>query len=96
MAASPAPTVIRRAASVAAAFLEFLRSLPGVDWVIAGKLGARKRPKLMPVLDSVTMPTLSAPAGNVWAMLRSSLSDEERRERIGGCVGHRVLRSCEV
>lgn len=68
----------------AAAFWEFLRSLPGVDWVIAGKLGARKRPRLIPVLDSVTMPMLGAPAGNAWAMIGRSLSDESRRERIEG------------
>jgi hypothetical protein len=41
-------------------FWDSLRALPGVDWVIAGKLGARKRPRLIPVLDSVTLPMLGA------------------------------------
>lgn len=66
----------------AEAFWEFLRSLPGVDWVIAGKLGARKRPRLVPVLDSVTMPMLGAPSEAVWATIRASLSDGRRRQRI--------------
>lgn len=68
--------------SVAVKFWDFLRLLPGVDWVIAGKLGARKRPRLIPVLDSVTVPMLGAPTGNVWATLRDSLSDADRRARV--------------
>lgn len=70
------------ALSAAAKFWDFLRLLPGVDWVIAGKLGARKRPRLVPVLDSVTVPMLGAPTGNVWATLRDSLSDAYRRGKI--------------
>lgn len=66
----------------AAAFWEFLRTLPGVDWVIAGKLAARKRPRLIPVLDSVTLPMLGAPAGDVWAAMRQALMNPQRRQRI--------------
>ncbi len=66
----------------ATAFWDFLRSLPGVDWVIAGKLGARKCPRLIPVLDSVTLPMLGAPAGTVWAAMRQGLLDAQRREKI--------------
>jgi hypothetical protein len=66
----------------AAEFWGFLRALPGVDWVIAGKLGARKRPRLIPVLDSVTLPMLGAPSDHAWTALRAALTDPVRRERV--------------
>lgn len=66
----------------AAEFWDFLCTLPGVDWVTAGKLGARKRPRLIPVLDSVTLPMLGAPAGDLWTALREALTGPNRRERI--------------
>jgi hypothetical protein len=63
-------------------FWESLRALPGVDWVIAGKLGARKRPRLIPVLDSVTLPMLDVPTGGAWTALRGALTGPDRRQRI--------------
>jgi hypothetical protein len=43
----------------AEAIWEKLRTLPGVDWVTAGKLLARKRPRLVPIADSVILTALA-------------------------------------
>jgi hypothetical protein len=74
----------------------FFDSLTGVDWVIAGKLGARKRPRLIPVLDSVTFPLLGAQQGEVWKTLRACLSDEARRKAINGIRAGGVSPSVSV
>lgn len=64
---------------------EQLRNLPGIDWVIAGKLLARKRPRLIPVYDSVVQRELGLAAGDpVWRGLRHALSAEGLRRRIEG------------
>lgn len=59
-----------------------LRRLRGVDWVIAGKLLARKRPKLVPVVDRWTVKVLQPPKGQVWASLKGALSDDGLRNRL--------------
>ena len=49
-------------------------SLDGVGWVTAGKLCARKRPRLLPVYDNVVKGALELPKGeSFWATLRTCL-----------------------
>src|SRR5437660_693869 len=43
-----------------------LNGLPGVGWVTAGKLLARKRPRLIPVYDRVVKAALGRPDGDEW------------------------------
>jgi len=66
----------------AASLLRRLRELDGVDWVTAHKFVARKRPRLVPVLDSVVVRALSLPRGEQWRTLALALGDPGRRERI--------------
>ena len=61
---------------------EHFRSYHGIDWVIAGKLLARKRPQLVPIIDSVVVEALRAPRGHTWNALRTALQDDARRDRI--------------
>ncbi|WP_127360471.1 DUF6308 family protein [Actinacidiphila soli] len=49
-----------------------LNALPGVGWVTAGKLLARKRPRLVPVYDTVVKSTLQL-TGGFWEPLRCTL-----------------------
>lgn len=49
---------------------ELLKTVTGIGWVTAGKLLARKRPKLIPVWDSVVRCAMGKPkAGQVWTWL---------------------------
>lgn len=50
-----------------------LRSYRGIDWVIAGKLIARKRPRLIPVYDSIVRAAVGAPSPSFWIALRDGL-----------------------
>lgn len=59
-----------------------LRTLPGVDWVTAGKLMAAKRPALIPVYDSKVRALLNPSGGPFWEPLREVLADERRRSTI--------------
>ena len=52
---SPADRLFRR-----------LDSLPGIGWVTAGKLLARKRPRLIPVYDRVVKAALNRNDGDEW------------------------------
>ncbi len=56
-----------------------LRTLPGVDWVIAGKLLAAKRPRLIPILDNKVKDLLQPPTSRFWISMWDELSDESRR-----------------
>ena len=56
--------------------------LYGVSWVIAAKLMARKRPRLIPVYDSVVKQALSPRDDNFWLALRSELGDTGLRQRL--------------
>lgn len=49
---------------------------PGIGWVTAGKLLARKRPHLIPVYDQVLSCALGSP-GNFWTDLHRVLVDDE-------------------
>lgn len=60
-------------------------ALVGVDhigWVVAGKLLAAKRPKLLPVLDKKVNDFLAPPKHQFWVSLHDELSDPARRETI--------------
>ena len=60
-----------------------LVALEGVAGVIAGKLMARKRPRLIPVHDSVVKAALSPrKKQNFWLALRSELGDAGLRQRL--------------
>jgi hypothetical protein len=59
-----------------------LRTLPGVDWVTAGKLMAAKRPRLIPILDNRVKDLLKPPEGLFWLSLYDELSDESCRAAI--------------
>jgi Family of unknown function (DUF6308) len=59
-----------------------LRTLPGVDWVVAGKLLAAKRPKLLPILDNEVNNYLQPPRGLFWVSLHDELSEAARRHAI--------------
>ncbi|MGE2835434.1 DUF6308 family protein [Mycobacterium sp. SMC-4] len=56
-----------------------LRTLPGVDWVIAGKLLAAKRPRMIPILDNKVRDLLQPPASRFWVSMWDELSDESQR-----------------
>lgn len=65
-----------------------LRTLPGVEWVVAGKLLAAKRPKLIPILDNEVNNYLQPPKGLFWVALHDELSDPVRRQTISeACQG---------
>jgi hypothetical protein len=71
-----------RAADALWRYLRETADLPGIGWVITGKLLARKRPHLVPIFDSVVRDALAPGSDGYWADLRVALSDEERRARI--------------
>ncbi|WP_328966326.1 DUF6308 family protein [Streptomyces sp. NBC_00239] len=49
----------------------------GVDWVIAGKLLGRKRPRLLPVYDRVVRCALSRPRPSFWLALHAALRADD-------------------
>jgi len=53
-----------------------------IDWVTAGKLMARKRPRLIPVVDSVIVGAIAAPPHKYWTTFRETLKSPERRGRL--------------
>lgn len=61
---------------------DHLHTYKGIAAVMAGKLLARKRPMLVPVIDSVIVKALGAPPNETWSTLAAALQDEERRGRI--------------
>lgn len=56
-----------------------LKTLPGIGWVVANKLLAAKRPRLLPVLDNEVWNFLRPPNGRFWLSLHDELSDPTRR-----------------
>jgi hypothetical protein len=61
--------------SAAAELWRLFRGLPGVGWVIAHKLCARKRPRLLPVFDSVVKSALTPTEDRYWTPLRESIRE---------------------
>jgi len=49
----------------------------GVDWVLAGKLLARKRPRLLPVYDKVVRCALGHPRPSFWLALHAALRADD-------------------
>ncbi|TGB44648.1 DUF6308 family protein [Mycolicibacterium peregrinum] len=56
-----------------------LQTLPGIGWVVASKLLATKRPRLLPILDNEVRDFLRPPKGRFWLSLQAELSDPTRR-----------------
>jgi len=57
---------------------QLLKDQPDVGWVIAGKLLARKRPKLLPVYDKVVRCALGRPHPSFWLALHAALRADDR------------------
>jgi hypothetical protein len=64
--------------SAASRLWRLLLSIPGVGPTRASKLLARKRPHLMPILDSVIVKQLSLDGLDKWLALRQALTPETR------------------
>lgn len=54
-----------------------LRGQPDVGWVIAGKLLARKRPRLLPVYDRVVRCAIGRPRPSFWLVLHAALRADD-------------------
>lgn len=52
-----------------------LKTLRGVDWVIAGKILARKRPHLIPIADALVWEYFQPEDGDFWETMRLALMD---------------------
>jgi len=63
-----------------------LKGLHGVGPVTATKLMASKRPRLMPVIDTLVSELLQPPGGRFWLPMRNQLADAERRKKIADVV----------
>lgn len=63
----------------ARALNDALRELPGVGPTTASKLLARKRPRLLPIYDSVIDRHLLQRSGRLWEPLRLALRAEDRQ-----------------
>jgi hypothetical protein len=63
-----------------------LKELWGVGPVTAGKLMAAKRPRLIPVVDTLVSQVLKPPGGRFWLPMYNQLLDDHRRDRIAGVV----------
>jgi hypothetical protein len=59
-----------------------LRSVESIGPVVAGKLLARKRPRLIPIVDSVVADVLRWDENSYWRNFRSCLRDETLRRAI--------------
>ncbi|MEU3047513.1 DUF6308 family protein [Streptomyces sp. NPDC006984] len=70
--------------SPAARAWELLTEQRGVGWVTAGKTLARKRPRLLPVYDTVVRCALGRPP-SFWSTLRAALGHSD------GALHHRLL-----
>ncbi len=55
---------------------QLLLDIPGIGWVTANKLLARKRPRLLPVYDNVVRDLLGRP-DHFWASLRRELAADD-------------------
>ncbi|MEU6386474.1 DUF6308 family protein [Streptomyces bauhiniae] len=83
---------------------KLLRTVDGIGWVIAGKLLARKRPRLVPVYDNVVKCLLGRPS-HFWLPLRTALRADDKalhhtlldlRKRAGVPETVSALRVCDI
>jgi hypothetical protein len=73
-----------------------LTSVRNVGSTIAGKILARKRPELVPVVDSVVANHLSCQSGTYWTTFRRVLQNQARRTQIAEPAPHvPVLRALD-
>lgn len=77
-----APVEVVNDSSAAACLWKHLEALPGIGWVTAHKLMARKRPRLLPVYDSVVKEALQGNNGSFWLPLRQELQSRALVERL--------------
>ncbi|WP_405681773.1 DUF6308 family protein [Streptomyces sp. NBC_00057] len=84
---------------------QLLEDQPDVGWVIAGKLLARKRPRLLPVYDKVVRCALGRPRPSFWLALYAALREDDRalhrqllalRQVAGVPEAVSALRVCDV
>ena len=61
--------------SAASTLWTLIERLDGIGWVTAGKLLARKRPRLIPVYDSVVKDALQPNDDRFWSPLHAELQD---------------------
>lgn len=61
---------------------QWFDQLPGVGPVIASKLLARKRPRLVPIHDDVVFRVLAPPRNKFWVTLAAALTDSALRAAI--------------
>jgi hypothetical protein len=79
------------------ALWSLLKDAPGVGSTIAGKIVARKRPELIPIVDSVVTGRLECVTGTYWTTFRQILRDHGRRARIASLAPHTpVLRALDT
>jgi hypothetical protein len=57
-------------------------NFPGIGEVTAGKLLARKRPRLVPIVDRVVRKIVPARPGHYWETIAETLRSEETRIRL--------------
>lgn len=69
----------------AARLFSDLQNIPSMGPVVAGKMLARKRPRLIPVIDKWVIAALQAPSGAYWRSIRDALQDEQLRLRVEAC-----------
>lgn len=72
-----APPSVVADGSAADRLWRLLESIDGIGWVTAGKLCARKRPRLLPIYDSVVKDALALPDGEgFWSALHRWLTNQ--------------------
>lgn len=77
--------------SAAALLWSRLMEFPGMGWVTTSKLLARKRPRLLPVYDTVVKAALQPTSDAFWIPLRGELQDSEIKERLREIRNEAVL-----
>lgn len=73
-----------------------LTAIDGIGPVIAGKLLARKRPRLVPILDERVQKYFAPPAGRFWATLRAALEGHGLPDMIDSALRPDWLKGVEI
>lgn len=80
------PRLVLADDSPASVLYERLKDLHDVGPVTASKLLASKRPRLIPVKDSLVSQVLQPPDGRFWLPMYDQLLDDHRRKQISSVV----------